>query len=363
MGAMTGTELHLPRLAWPAGGPRVAACAATVLLSFAAARADESGGSQTRTVPISLPRSMPARIPSIAQRITLTEIERTVLEATKDRTASLEETGLYAMLAVALRARQQVRMDDLEWDQLDRPAYVNLVNDPNRYRATPMRFRMKVSHVWKLAPGAGLTFHPMIPKSATVWQIDGVWSDVPYERNKPMRVYSVVDPEEFIGKPGEVDEKQKRIYDPSPEVRVAGLFYKVYTETDLRGNLRDYPVVMVWQMSRTIPAWGQAGDYDIGKLARLLPLLLLVVVMGGGFIFTRRRLAKMRAAERGGAGPGGMRRTLRQRIGERAAREKADRDTDEDELPPAEPVDPALTAAVEDYLHHKEDEDGADRPG
>jgi hypothetical protein len=335
------------------------ACAAAMFLASAAAGLAPAGEGETRSVPVALPQSRPAKIPTIAQRIVLTDVERTVLDVTRDNTASLQETGLYAMLGVASRAKQQVKLDDLEWDQLDRPAYVNLVHDPKRYRATPMRFRVKISHVWKQSPGVGLAFSPMIPKDLTVWQMDGVWSDAPYEREKPLRLYSLVDPAAYIGQPSTIDRDQTRIYKHAPEVRVAGLFYKIYTDKDRDGALRDYPVVMVWQMSRTMPAWGGGGgDWDFSQLARLAPLVLLVAVMGGAFYLTRRRLAKMRAADRRA---GGALASPRQRREPNAgARDAPDADRKDDE-PPDQPVDPELTAAVEGYLRDREDED-ADRP-
>ena len=328
------------------------ACAAT-----AAARPNRPAAGDGSV--ISLPEPTTRQVKTIAQRVALTEQEKTVLGDLQDGTDKFDETALYVMFAIAAR---MPKLDVLEWDQLDRPAYVNLLADPDRYRATPLRMRVKVYYVAKLQSGAGLDFSKFWPKDRPVWEMDCVQSDTPFQKNKPLRIYSVVDPTPQIGQPDEIGPHNRRKYDRGRDVRIAALFYKIYrTREEGTGRLRDYPEAMAWQMSRTISSI-RVGGWDAGKLSQLLPLALLLVVLAAGFYLTRRRLAKLKAE--GVAGPryrplrresssGSEESPQAQATGERPAEPKAD----------DVPVDPALTAAVEEYLQEKGDDDGADPRG
>ena len=336
----------------------VAALVTSCLLLCSAA-----GAAPGSTPPTSGPRSRPGALPgalpderpqglkSFAQRlaeaIEPNDTERIVLAATRDRIGSIDQTDRYVMLALAARAPTP---DAVEWEQLDRPAYVNLLRDPVRYRARPMRMRLRVYRVWKLLPGAGLVFSPFWKRDRPVWEMDCIWSSVPYSREKPLKVFSIVNPDEFLGEPDERQPDGEMTYRRGPELRAAGLFHKVYRKTERgSGRLRDYPVVVVWDITRTVGTWPRGGWGGWG-LTQTLPVLLLVIVLIGAFVLTKRRLGRLRGSDRSAAR--GEYRPLRR---ERGRREPPPSDTDANEAD--EPVDPNLAAAVEDFLQDKQRDD------
>jgi hypothetical protein len=313
----------------------------------------------TASVPISLPVREPGAVKTIAQQITLTEQEATVLEDVQDRTGKFDETALYVMFAVAARAPQ---LDPIEWHELDSPSYANLLAQPDRYRATPLQTKVKVYVVTKRQAGAGLGFRPKLwPKDKPVWEMDCVQTGVPHEEDKPLKVFSIVNPKEFIGEADRTDRYRRGIYKGGRRIRIAALFYKVYrAREEGSGEMRDYPELVAWQLSRTaLPLRGAGGG--LGSLANFLPLLLLIIALAVGFYFTRRRLAKLKADH----APGARYRPLGYRSdtqapgppepeGARDAKEQADG-----------PVDPDLAAAAEEYLreHEEEQDDGRDGEG
>lgn len=313
----------------------------------------------TASVPISLPVPEPGAIKTIAQQITLTEQEATVLEDIQDRTGKFDETALYVMFAVAARAP---RLEPIEWHELDSPAYVNLLAEPDRYRATPLHMKVKVYVVRKRQAGAGLGFRPKLwPKDRPVWEMDCVQTGVPHEDDKPLKVFSIVDPNAFVGESDRTDRYRRGVYKGGRRIRIAALFYKVYrAQEEGSGDMRDYPELIAWQISRTaLPLRGVGSG--LGGLANFLPLLLLIIALAVGFYFTRRRLARLKADR----APAARYRPLRYRSdtqapgppepeGGRDGKEQADG-----------PVDPDLAAAAEEYLreHEEEQDDGRDGEG
>ncbi|HUS91479.1 MAG TPA: hypothetical protein VM695_06490 [Phycisphaerae bacterium] len=300
----------------------------------------------SKSVEISLPAPAARAIRPIASRIELTEQEKTILGDLQDRTEKFDEPALYVMFAIAGR---MTKMDPIEWEELDRPAYVNVLADPNRYRVTPLRMRVQVHYVRKLQPGAGLNFSEFWPKDRAVWELDCVQSDTPYQKDKPLRLYSIADPVEFLGQPDEIDSYKQWKYNRGREIRIAGLFFKLLRTRDRDGELRDYPEIIVWQFSRTMPSFG-GGTWDAGKLSQLVPLLLLVIALGLGFYFTRRRLARLRQQDR----PPPRMRQARQTAGRPQGQ-------DSDKASVDGSVDPDLAAAAEQYLLEHGEADDKDR--
>ncbi len=330
---------------------------AALVCSPAAGQATRPADGET-SVPISLPSPELRDIKPVAQRIRLTDEEKVVLSSIKDRTGEFDETPLYVMLAVAARAP---KLDAIEWDQLDRPAYVNLLTDPNRYRATPLRTKVQVYYVTKLQPGAGLNFSQFWPKDRPVWMMDCVPADTPMQKEKPLRVFSIQDPTSLIGEPARVGEHQRREYPRGPTVRVAGLFYKLYrTREEGSGKLRDYPQLVAWQLAQTIQSV-PLGGFDFGQLAHMAPLAVIVIGLGALFYFTRKRLARLREQDRRDRPRPRPDRAARDRRSG-AARQRKPRDGEDEEEDDEEidgPVDPDLTAAVRQFRRERglDDED------
>ena len=329
------------------------ALAASAAPALAAGEPGASPRPAGKTVSVSLPAPTTRQIKPIAGRIELTQQEKTILADLQDRTDKFDEPALYVTFAVAAR---MPKLDPIEWEELDRPAYVNLLADPNRYRITPLRMKVKVHYVSKLQPGAGLNFSEFWPKDRPVWEIDCVQSDTPHRKDKPLRLYSIADPSEVIGEPDEIGPYRRWKYTRGREVRIAALFYKIFRSRSADGAMRDYPELIVWQLSPTFSSFS-VGQWDTGKLSNLLPLLLLIAVLGAGFYFTRRRLARLKQDD--------ARSPIRRRPeGEPPRRDAAPKQQEpRDEEPADGSVDPDLAAAAEEYLQQKADADDRDRPG
>ena len=296
----------------------------------------------TVTVPGLRPTGTPTLPKSMADRIIVNDIERTVLEATRDASRQLDDTGLYATLSVAGRARNNVQLDPEEWELLDRPAYQNLLAQPERWRTQPLQLAVNAFRVTELKAGEGLNYSRFWPKDRTVWRIDALALDGPAPEKRPVVILSVANPSEYLdrGKPGK--EAHQTEYEHGPTIKIAAVFYKVLTATDKNGHTRLYPVVMAWQLDQTEPdvytplgttggAWGNAA----------LPAMLLIVVLAA-FYLVRRQVT--RAKQRQAQGP--QYRPLRNEADDAT---KAEEDAD----PSDKYVDPDLAKAVEQYRHEK----------
>jgi hypothetical protein len=232
----------------------------------------------------------PATSMPVAQQIVPTAQEKAVLDAVQDRTERFDKDGLFAMLNLASRAPQ---LGLPQWSDQDRPAYANLVTNPVRYRATPLVMRVRVVLVTKLQSGAGLEFSPTWPADRPVWELDCVEADTPFQKDKPLRVYSLVDPAAYIGEPTEAGERGRRVYPTGPEVRIAALFYRLRHEPDSTAKLHDRPELVAWQISRALSSSTGEGGITTG-LGKSTGVIVLAVATIGLYYITKRRAAKAR---------------------------------------------------------------------
>lgn len=285
----------------------------------------------------------------LATAVELTPVEQRVMEAVRDRTDRLEEAAFYVMLGVAKRAPA---MDAVEWEHLDTVSYANLLRDPNHYRARPLQMKVRAWRVGKRIAGLTLTANEFFPKGTAAWQIDATCAGEARSEDKPLQIYSVADPTPLLGQPDEVKEEGTRMYKQGPELRAAGLFYKVCRLPEQeKGLLRDYPVLMAWQFEggaamAAAPATG--GGMSLPKAI----LYAAVVGLGMVFIFFRLRAMRQKKQATQWVPPTRLEREARRREAERQGRNP-------DEIIP---VDPGLAAAAKQYLQEKgEGQDGADR--
>ena len=325
-----------------------------LLAAASALAADDGPATTTRSVTISLPpTTRPADVHTLGDRIVPTDVEKTVLDAVRDRTFQFDETGLYVMLALAGRAPE---IGPMQWYELDRPAYANLLAHPARYRGTALRAKVRVHYVSRMQSGVKLGFRSFWPKDRPVWEMDCIWTDEPHKNNKPVRVYSVVDPTLLIGPPDEVGPQSRGKYDPGHDLRIAAMFYKITLARQASDrSVRAYPVMMAWQLSRTAPL-KSLGQWNADGPSQWALPLVLVILLAVAFYFTRRRVTRLKQADRDAF--------TRYRPVDSQAHEKAPgaadaQAQDEDKLDaPDGPVDPELTAAVEQFLQDRQPDDG-----
>jgi hypothetical protein len=266
-------------VAWVVGGAIAAVAPATTT----AERAPGAAGAA----------ATPATDKSIAQQIVPTAQEKAVLDGVVDRTERFDKDGLFAALCLAARAPQ---LELRQWYDLDRPAYANLLASPRRYRATPLVMPVRVVMVTKLQQWAGLELPPGWPAERPVWDMDCVEADTRSQRDKPLRVYSLVDPAPFIGQPEKVGERGRREYPAAPQVRVAAVFYRIRHDEDAPANVRDRPELVAWQISRALSPGGDEGGIStsLSKSTWVIVLAVGTIVL---YYITKRRLAKARRAD------------------------------------------------------------------
>jgi hypothetical protein len=330
----------------------VGALVACTAVATSAPGGDASTRPTPDGIPITLAAPRPKAAKTVAQQVALTEREKIVLGDLQDHTDKFDETALYTMFAIAAR---MPKLERIQWHTVDRPAYVSLLADPDRYRATPLTMKVKVFLVRKRQAGVGLSFRPQWDKDRPVWEMDCVQTGVPHEDDKPLKVLSLVDPNSHIGPPDETDEFKRGRYKNGRAIRVAALFYKIFRAKAGTGELRDYPMMVGWQIEGAMSPLRIGGGW--GGLAGFLPLLLLILILAGGFYFTRRRLAKLKKSD---AAARPRYRPLRYESDEGPQAERDRPDEAEDEEKADGPVDPALASAAEEYLREKEEADGAD---
>ena len=274
---------------------------------------------------------------SLFDRLGYTEVEKTVLGATRDGVRQIDETGLYVMLGVAARAALNLQFDRQEWSQLDRPAYTSLLTEPGRWRGHPLEISPVIFRVTKMTSGKQLNFSKFWPRERPVWRLDGVVGD----KSRPVIIYSVVNPEKYLGegKPGK--EEDQTDFERGRPIRAAAIFYKDVIDTDRENTTRHYPVMMAWLLSDedgVLVPLGSSNDLT----SRLAPVVILLLVLAAGFYFIRRRMTQ--AGRKEARGP--RYKPLRD--------ESPPTETKDDRADPAgEYIDPELAAAVEQYRHEK----------
>jgi hypothetical protein len=322
----------------PTGSGSRISIAAPAAPNGAGTRPVEAGTSVT----ISTPAASPAKVRTMADRIAITDMERTVLDAVRDGIRQIDETGLYVGLGIAARAAGNVQLDPDEWSQLDRPAYVSLLAEPKLWRGRPVQATVSIFRVMKLKSGDGLNYSDFWPKDHPVWRMDGVLSDGQAAADQSIIIFSVVNPAEFLGLGQPGTGKAEMEYKKGPRVRVAAIFYKDLIDTDRKGAVRLYPIVMAWQLSRSDESFARYASPPDGLMTRLAPVVILLVALAGGFYLLRRRMTRMRQSRiqgsryqplRSQATPGGVR--------------------DAPVNPADAHVDPELAAALEQYLHQE----------
>ncbi len=286
------------------------------------------------------PATAPAKVRAMADRLAITGMERTVLEAVRDGIKQIDETGLYVGLGIAARAAGNIQLDPDEWSQLDRPAYVSLLAEPKLWRGRPVQATVSIFRVTKLMSGNGLNYSDFWPKDHPVWRMDGVLSDGQAAADQPIIVLSVVNPAEFLGRGQPGTGKAEMEYTKGPRVRVAAVFYKDLLDTDRKGAVRLYPIVIAWQLSRGDEFFARYAGPPDGLITKLAPVVIMLAVLAGGFYLLRRRMTQMRQSRFQGPRYQPLRSPATSAGARDAPIDPADRH-----------VDPELAAALEQYRH------------
>ena len=271
--------------------------------------------------------------------IEMSDSERTALGAVRDRNTQLAETGFFMLLA---RAAKMETLSDRRLQDVESPSYPNLMAHPARYRAQPVRMTINVFTSEKLQPTPGGAFpvSSYWPKDKPVWYLTGLNAPLKIDPKQPVMVYSTADPTPVLGTPVKSNADAHVYALPGRRVNVVGLFYKLRTAPSEDEGERDYPVLLVWQVSGS-GGGGALGSGGTTTIAGLM-VAVLVLVLLLGFIMLRRRVSQQKASR-----PDGPRY--------KPLRDVA-RDEHEPEVEEAGEVDPLLKQAAEQYQKERQDD-------
>jgi hypothetical protein len=245
-----------------------------------------------------------------------------------------DDPALYMLLARAasLPALSPVQMSC----DLDRPAYANLLADPEYYRARPMGMRVRVRSIRKLQPVEDACRDWRDPNEGPLWCLE-CYRVLPRRgASEALIVFCTTQP--ALGKPDKVNPDGEEVYDRSvPEAELAGLFHKLYSVQDPNGQRCDYPVVLAWQLDRK-------SHTTVGPNPFKTFFVVAIVLLGYGVL---RRQLKRRASQSRGED------FLHPRV---PASETVDNAQ-------AGQVDPLLIQAAQEHQRQRRSQDGTDSKG
>jgi hypothetical protein len=258
----------------------------TACLAVPVAAQTSAPAAQTR--PTGALKIVPAA--TLEEGLAFDKDETIAIAAVRDRISQLDETPFYMMLhhVATLPA-----ISDAQYAALDMPSYANLLAEPARYRARPMRMTVLVVRVRKIFPERGMSNTPYWPKDRCVWRMDCLNADSTDPVMQPVIVFSTMEPAELgDGRPGPDADVTEYPYPGSPKARIAGVFYKVQTDADLSGVRRDYPVILGSQVVRLTP-FGYTSPWPKEAL-----LVGGVAVLGVAFVALRIRVRRAKGESR-----------------------------------------------------------------
>ena len=257
----------------------------------------------------------------------LTKQESQVLAGVEDHTGRLaDDPALYMLLARAasLPALSSVQMSC----DLDRPAYANLLADPEYYRARPMGMRVRVRSIRRLQPVEGACRDWRDPNEGPLWCLECYRVSPRRGASEALIVFCTTQP--ALGKPDKVNPDGEEVYDRSvPEAELAGLFHKLYSVQDPNGQRFDYPVVLAWQLDR-------ASDRTVSPYPTRTFFAVGMVLLGYGILRWQ------------------LKRRESRRQDEDLSRRRAATGEPAGDAPVGQ-VDPLLVEAAEEHQRHHQD--------
>jgi hypothetical protein len=216
----------------------------------------------------------------------LAEDEREVLAMVEDGAQSFQDPALPMLLA---RVARLPVLDALDFQYgLDRVAYRNLIEQPQRYRARPMRLTVQVVGMSRLQCGKDIVgFERWGNSTAPIWRLDCVDVSALDPLTQPIIVLMTTEPK-GLGKPDRTTPTGAAVYTSRRVLLdIACVFYKLYVSHDLQGNVRDYPIVLAWQgeAPKDLPAAStKRGNYS--------QVLLVVGMLVLTYVFIRMRIRR-----------------------------------------------------------------------
>ncbi|HOF18848.1 MAG TPA: hypothetical protein PK082_08050, partial [Phycisphaerae bacterium] len=181
---------------------------ATVWLCGAAVLACALGArGQATSQPDSAPATAPAEPapPTLHETLQFTPEQQAVLDDLRPErfTHSAARVLPPARKDFPILLSQVARMPELspaDWAALDQPAYANLVREPERYFARPVRANVIVFAFRKLEVNDGMVPSRHWPKDRPVWLLQCMNADADRPVLEPLEVYTTCDPAGVLGR-------------------------------------------------------------------------------------------------------------------------------------------------------------------
>jgi len=283
-----------------------------------------------------------------SEALKLTEKEFVALSAVRDRVGQLDETAFKMLLSKAAGLAQ---VEGQELQIIDRPAAVNLLRHPERYRGWPVRLTLRAHKVHKVVGGKDLSASVYWPAGRALWQVGCVDPQSNFPADNPLLVFSIVEPT-VLGEPDKIVGEDERLYYAHRDARVnvTGYFYKVWRQRDTEGNVRNYPVIVAWRLDKpaeqsATPRAQKPAEWRIYIMIVLLLILLMAYALAKRFF--RRQGGRKNPSEY---------QPMRFDIKMPDEDEPA-----ESEQGAAQSVDPLLREAAEEYRKEREGPDAPNR--
>ncbi|MCD6364619.1 MAG: hypothetical protein J7M14_01965 [Planctomycetes bacterium] len=214
----------------------------------------------------------------------------TAMGAVVDGVSQWQETALY-MLLHRVSTLKPLQREDLS--ALDRPAYLNMLTEPGRYRCRAIRVKVRVFRVLEMTPRThgdqfGRSGH--WPRDKSVWRMyctmarDSAHGDASGDDDEPLTILSTVEPAISPARVSETTIRGERQYASGPQLEAICVFYKVYEALEqASGRKRKYPMLLAWQFAGAEePLAGAASHFYIAAIAA-------IIVMAAVLLMLRRR--------------------------------------------------------------------------
>jgi len=282
-------------------------------------------------------------------------------DVTAKPTALVERQTTFCM--VLAKVADLPEMSEEQLARFGRPAYAELQEHPERFATPPirgLRKKVHVAKVFRVSPDNGtMTYSQYWRRNRPVWKLFCLDAEVPHPHDCPLIVFTPVDPTHLLPEPDRTGEEDgvpftayvaREPYTDLPTLDLAAVFYRIRRAREEGSeNVRDYPVLIAWQLK------GGPDKSGMGHAKYLI--LLFIVLIAAGLFYYIRRMAKRHPP---GSGQGPAYAPRRDRGTGGAGEEPAPA---EEKQAADGPVDPDLAAAAEEFRKRKEAGRDKDRSG
>ncbi|MCE5277221.1 MAG: hypothetical protein ABFD92_16260 [Planctomycetaceae bacterium] len=313
-----------------------------------------AGAAATRMADVDI-SSLPPALQPMYQTLTWTPTELNILSAVKDFNQQWQEPGFFVALQ---KAREVKPLAPNVAAMLDRKAlHQTLLTDPQRYRVKPVGIRVYIVSIEKIEPGVHFMPTPRWSRNnGPIFRIVGFDAEGTGPLDDAYQIFCDFNPAEELKLGTPQIEGSREIYPirhGRKSVHVTGLFYKIYREmdsgdADTPPQMRNYPIILAWQMEGPGPAAAQDAAPSSPFGFRSSVAFVIIGALLVAYIFLVRYSRKSTSGH-----------SLSRRYRPLRDVKLDDAPPPDDDAAPAE-IDPELRKACEQYRKEKGLDNGPD---